>query len=157
MVPVPTTCTMFFFVILGESSSQKSGADSSRSNLTVAARRSTLVDMAKTEEKTERELTSAEIIRELRGPLPEDDPDMVLENGQYEPRRKAVVSPEHREAVQAVLRDLRALPKGTPNCWTSRSSPATAASPVPPATPPASSTSTRIPAPWRRSLKPARS
>lgn len=73
--------------------------------------------MAKTEEKVERELTSAEIIRELRGPLPEDDPYMVLENGQYEPRRKAVLSPEEAEAVESVLRDLRALPKGTILPW----------------------------------------
>lgn len=71
------------------------------------------MDMAKTVERSERELSSAEIIRELRGPLPEDDPDMVLENGQYVPRCRAETSPEHREAVEAVLRDLQALPKGT--------------------------------------------
>jgi hypothetical protein len=73
------------------------------------------MDMAKTD--TERELTSAEIIRELRGPLPADDPDMVLENGEYVPRRKAILTPEEAEAVESVLRDLRALPKGTTLTW----------------------------------------
>jgi hypothetical protein len=72
-------------------------------------------EMAKTE--TERELTSAEIIRELRGPLPEDDPDMVLENGEYVPRRRAVLTSTEAEAVESVLRDLRALPKGTTLSW----------------------------------------
>ena len=57
--------------------------------------------------------TSAGDIRDFRGPLPEDDPDMVLKNGQYVPRNEMVLSPEEREAVQGLIRELKALPKGT--------------------------------------------
>ena len=68
--------------------------------------------MAKTEERTEL-LNSADIIRELRGPLPEDDPDMILVDGRYEPRRRAPeLSPEQKEAFASVVRDLEALPEG---------------------------------------------
>jgi len=68
--------------------------------------------MAKTVEK-KRDRRSADIIRELRGPLPEDDPYMMLENGGYVRREPAEMSPEKKDAVRSVLRDLQALPKGT--------------------------------------------
>jgi hypothetical protein len=73
--------------------------------------------MTKTEEKVERELTSAEIIRELRGPLPEDDPHFELVDGEYVLRNPRVLSPAEKEAVQGVLRDLQALPPGTTLPW----------------------------------------
>jgi hypothetical protein len=74
--------------------------------------------MAKTVEKEqERELSSADIIRELRGPLPEDDPHFALVDGKYVLRNPKVLSPAETEAVQGVLRDLKALPKGTILTW----------------------------------------
>jgi hypothetical protein len=68
--------------------------------------------MAKTEEKQDR-WSSAAIIREMRGPLPEDDPDFELVDGKYVPRKPFELSPEQAEAVEGVLRDLRSRPKGT--------------------------------------------
>ncbi|MEA2464580.1 MAG: hypothetical protein QOJ98_2327 [Acidobacteriota bacterium] len=70
------------------------------------------MDMAKSVEK-KRDSRSADIIRELRGPLPEDDPYMMLENGRYVRREPVEMSPEQTEAVRSVLHDVRALPKGT--------------------------------------------
>jgi hypothetical protein len=67
--------------------------------------------MAKVAEKTKRqEMTSAEIIRELRGPLPEDDPEYqrFLERGET-PSRSA----QDEEAIESVRRELAALPPGT--------------------------------------------
>lgn len=57
--------------------------------------------------------SSADDIRDFRGPLPEDDPDMVLKNGEYVPRNERVLAPDEREAVEALIRELQALPKGT--------------------------------------------
>jgi hypothetical protein len=57
--------------------------------------------------------TSADDIRDFRGPLPEDDPDMVLKDGQYVPRNERVLTAEEEEAVQALIQELQALPKGT--------------------------------------------
>lgn len=67
--------------------------------------------MGKAAEKPKQhEMTSAEIIRELRGPLPDDDPEYqrFLERGETPPR-----SAQEQEAIEAVLRDLRAVPEGT--------------------------------------------
>lgn len=69
--------------------------------------------MAKTIEKSEGVRSSADYIRELRGPLPEDDPHFELVDGEYVPRRKRELSPEEHEAIEAVLHDLDALPQGT--------------------------------------------
>ncbi|HYI11077.1 MAG TPA: hypothetical protein VEK57_18615 [Thermoanaerobaculia bacterium] len=57
--------------------------------------------------------TSADDIRDFRGPLPEDDPDMILKDGQYVPRNEMVLSAEEREAVLTLIQELKALPKGT--------------------------------------------
>lgn len=58
--------------------------------------------------------SSADDIRELRGPLPEDDPNFELVDGRYVPRGKPrELSTDEREACESVLRDLHALPKGT--------------------------------------------
>lgn len=60
-----------------------------------------------------RNWTSADVIRELRGPLPEDDPNFELIDGKYVPRRIRELTSEEDDAVQSVLRDLDALPAGT--------------------------------------------
>jgi hypothetical protein len=55
--------------------------------------------------------SSADMIRELRGPLPEDDPEyqrFIASGGDSVQESHA-----DQEAVEAVLRDLRALPPGT--------------------------------------------
>jgi hypothetical protein len=67
--------------------------------------------MAKTAEKPQqKELTSAEIIRELRGPLPEDDPEYQRFMASEGERER---SPQEKKAVEQVRRELEALPEGT--------------------------------------------
>jgi hypothetical protein len=69
------------------------------------------IAMGKAAEKTTHHaMTSADIIRELRGPLPDDDPEFqkFLASGGARTR-----SARDQEAAEAVLRDLRALPEGT--------------------------------------------
>lgn len=68
------------------------------------------IAMGKAAEKTtQHAMTSADIIRELRGPLPDDDPEFqkFLASGE------ARTSSARDQAVEAVLQDLRALPEGT--------------------------------------------
>jgi hypothetical protein len=69
--------------------------------------------MAKTREEVAQRFNSAAIIRELRGPLPEDDPYFELVDGEYVPRKPFELTAEQEEAVDGVLRDLHALPPGT--------------------------------------------
>jgi hypothetical protein len=70
-------------------------------------------EMAKVDEKRDSRWSSAAIIRELRGPLPEDDPHFELVDGEYVLRKPFELTPAQREAVEGVIRDLQALPKGT--------------------------------------------
>jgi hypothetical protein len=120
---------MFFFVMLGELLAGKSRVKS-RGSLAEEERREfdrgeeglQSNEMAKTiatplRDQEKRTLpegwSSADDIRDFRGPLPEDDPDMVLKNGQYVPRNEKVLSAEEKEVVEALIGELRALPKGT--------------------------------------------
>lgn len=91
--------------------------------------------MSKTEERVERS-KSAAYVRELRGPLPEDDPFFECVDGQQVLRQRPVLTEAQKASVREVIRELDALPAdavlsmnelvrlagrlpGRPSTWTS--------------------------------------